>query len=130
MLKDRVALVTGASLGVGKGIAIALGAAGATVYVTGRSSKAGDNPFGGTVFATAEDVTKRGGRGVAVVCDHSDDEQVRALFKRIEDESGDQQDEKRNADDQNSKTRRQGEARDGDREIHDAGRKRQQHKEE
>jgi NAD(P)-dependent dehydrogenase (short-subunit alcohol dehydrogenase family) len=88
MLKDRVALVTGASLGVGKGIAIALGAAGATVYVTGRSSKAGDNPFGGTVFATAEDVTKRGGRGVAVVCDHSDDEQVRALFKRIEDESG------------------------------------------
>jgi NAD(P)-dependent dehydrogenase (short-subunit alcohol dehydrogenase family) len=88
MLKDRVALVTGASLGVGKGIAIALGAAGATVYVTGRSGKAGDNPFGGTVFATADDVTKRGGRGVAVVCDHSNDDQVRALFKRIEDESG------------------------------------------
>ena len=43
MLKDRVALVTGASLGVGKGIAIALGAAGATVYVTGRSGKTGDN---------------------------------------------------------------------------------------
>jgi len=88
MLKDRVALVTGASLGVGKGIAIALGAAGATVYVTGRSAKAGDNPFGGTVSATADEVTKRGGRGVAVVCDHSDDDQVRALFKRIENESG------------------------------------------
>ncbi len=88
MLKDRVALVTGASLGVGKGIAIAFGAAGATVYITGRSGKTGDNPFGGTVFATAEEVTQRGGRGVAVVCDHSDDDQVRALFKRIENESG------------------------------------------
>jgi NAD(P)-dependent dehydrogenase (short-subunit alcohol dehydrogenase family) len=87
MLKSRVALVTGASLGVGKGIAIALGAAGATVYVTGRSGKTGDNPFGGTVFATADEVTKSGGRGIAVVCDHSDDQQVRALFKRIEDES-------------------------------------------
>jgi NAD(P)-dependent dehydrogenase (short-subunit alcohol dehydrogenase family) len=67
MLKDRVALVTGASLGVGKGIAIALGAAGATVYVTGRSAKSGDNPYGGTVSATADEVTKRGGHGVAVV---------------------------------------------------------------
>jgi NAD(P)-dependent dehydrogenase (short-subunit alcohol dehydrogenase family) len=88
MLTDRVCLVTGASLGVGKGIAIALGAAGATVYVTGRSSKKSDNPFGGTVSATAEEVTKRGGRGVAVVCDHSDDEQTRALFAKIEKESG------------------------------------------
>lgn len=87
MLTGRVCLVTGASLGVGKGIALALGSAGATVYVTGRSGKATDNPFGGTVFATAEEVTKRGGRGVAVVCDHSDDQQVRALFKRIEQES-------------------------------------------
>ena len=88
MLTGRVCLVTGASLGVGKGIALALGSAGATVYVTGRSGKATDNPFGGTVFATAEEVTKRSGRGVAVVCDHSDDQQVRALFKRIEQESG------------------------------------------
>jgi len=83
MLSGRVCLVTGASLGVGKGIAIALGAAGAKVYVTGRSAKAGDNAYGGTVFATAEEVTKHGGRGVAVVCDHSDDQQVRSLFDRI-----------------------------------------------
>lgn len=88
MLKDRVCLVTGASIGVGKGIAIALGAAGATVYVTGRSAKKGDNPFGGTVFATAEEVTKRGGKGVAVVCDHSSDEQTRALIEQIDKESG------------------------------------------
>ena len=88
MLKDRVCLVTGASIGVGKGIAIALGAAGATVYVTGRSAKKGDNPYGGTVFATADEATKRGGKGVAVVCDHSSDDQTRALIERIEKESG------------------------------------------
>jgi len=88
MLNGRVAVVTGASLGVGKGIAIALGAKGATVYVTGRSAKKGDNPYGGTVFATAEEVTKRGGKGIAVVCDHSDDDQTRALFEKVEKESG------------------------------------------
>jgi NAD(P)-dependent dehydrogenase (short-subunit alcohol dehydrogenase family) len=88
MLAGRVCLVTGASLGVGKGIAIALGAAGAAVYVTGRSGKKGDNPFGGTVFETADEVSRRGGRGIAVVCDHSDDAQSRALFERIEKESG------------------------------------------
>jgi NAD(P)-dependent dehydrogenase (short-subunit alcohol dehydrogenase family) len=88
MLKGRVCVVTGASLGVGKGIAIALGAAGATVYVTGRSARAGDNPFGGTVFATAEEVTRRGGHGVPVVCDHSNDDQVQSLFERIDKENG------------------------------------------
>src|SRR6266436_3235078 len=87
MLKDSVCLVTGASLGVGKGIAIALGSAGATVYVTGRSTRKTDNPFGGTVSATAEEVTRRGGKGIAVVCDHSDDKQVRSLFERIQEES-------------------------------------------
>jgi len=84
---QRVAVVTGASRGVGKGIAIALGAAGATVYVTGRSSEGGkDHPLGGTVQGTAEAVTQAGGKGIAVPCDHSDDEQVRHLFERVGDE--------------------------------------------
>ena len=85
----RVAVVTGASRGVGKGIAIALGGAGATVYVTGRSSEGGkDHPLGGTVQATADAVTDAGGTGVGVSCDHSDDEQVRQLFERVDDEQG------------------------------------------
>jgi len=84
---QRVAVVTGASRGVGKGIAIALGAAGVTVYVTGRSSEGTKtHPLGGTVQATAEAVTQAGGNGIAVSCDHSDDEQVKHLFERVGDE--------------------------------------------
>jgi NAD(P)-dependent dehydrogenase (short-subunit alcohol dehydrogenase family) len=84
---QRVAVVTGASRGVGKGIAIALGAAGATVYVSGRSHEGGKgHPLGGTVQGTAEAVTQAGGKGIAVTCDHSDDEQVRQLFERVGDE--------------------------------------------
>jgi len=84
---QRVAVVTGASRGVGKGIAIALGAAGATVYVTGRSHEGGEgHPLGGTVQGTAEAVTQAGGKGIAVTCNHSDDEQVRQLFERVGDE--------------------------------------------
>jgi NAD(P)-dependent dehydrogenase (short-subunit alcohol dehydrogenase family) len=87
MTESRVAVVTGSSRGVGKGIAIALGAAGATVYVTGRSQEGGKaHPLGGTVQSTAEAVTKAGGKGIAVTCDHSDDEQVRQLFERVGDE--------------------------------------------
>jgi NAD(P)-dependent dehydrogenase (short-subunit alcohol dehydrogenase family) len=84
-----VAVVTGASRGVGKGIAVALGAAGATVYVTGRSRQ-GDrpHPLGGTVHATADAVTHAGGSGVAVCCDHSDDDDVRRLFDRVNEEQG------------------------------------------
>jgi NAD(P)-dependent dehydrogenase (short-subunit alcohol dehydrogenase family) len=85
--KERIAVVTGASRGVGKGIAIALGATGATVYVTGRSAEGGkDHPLGGTVQATAEAISEAGGTGIAVSCDHSDDEQVRQLFERVADE--------------------------------------------
>jgi NAD(P)-dependent dehydrogenase (short-subunit alcohol dehydrogenase family) len=83
----RVAVVTGASRGVGKGIAVALGAVGATVYVTGRSSEGGKHhPLGGTVQATADAVTAAGGTGVAIACDHSNDDQVRQLFERVADE--------------------------------------------
>jgi dehydrogenase/reductase SDR family member 1 len=85
-----VAVVTGASRGVGKGIAVALGAAGFEVYVTGRSTGAAvTHPVvGGTVEETAAAVDAAGGRGVPVVCDHTDDDQVAALFDRVRQGSG------------------------------------------
>jgi NAD(P)-dependent dehydrogenase (short-subunit alcohol dehydrogenase family) len=82
-LEGVVAVVTGASRGAGKGIAIALGAEGATVYVTGRTVKEGDAALPGTVAATAEAVARAGGEGVAVACDHALDKQVEKLFARI-----------------------------------------------
>jgi NAD(P)-dependent dehydrogenase (short-subunit alcohol dehydrogenase family) len=86
----RVALVTGASRGLGRGIAVALGAAGWTVWVTGRSSRTGGSTshLPGTVEETAEAVTAAGGRGIPAVCDHRDDEQVRAVVARMEAEHG------------------------------------------
>ena len=86
--RERVIVVTGASRGAGKGIALALAAKGTTIYVTGRSQEEGDSPLPGTVYATAEAVTAAGGTGVAVVCDHADDEQVAALFERVKQEQG------------------------------------------
>jgi dehydrogenase/reductase SDR family member 1 len=84
-----VAVVTGASRGVGKGVAIALGEAGMAVYCTGRSVDAPTYPhLGGTVRETAEEVTRAGGVGIAVGCDHTDDDAVRALFERVRDEHG------------------------------------------
>lgn len=88
MSKALVCVVTGASRGVGRGVALALGAAGATVYVTGRSVKEGDSPLPGTVGQTAADVTAAGGAGIAVACDHGDDSQVNALFERVRREHG------------------------------------------
>ncbi len=86
--QDRVVVVTGASRGAGKGIAVALGATGATVYVTGRTRREGDAPLPGTVQATAEAVTAAGGRGIAVYCDHADDAQVAQLFEQVRREQG------------------------------------------
>src|SRR6267143_5240977 len=83
-----IVVVTGASRGAGKGIAIALGAAGATVYVTGRSISDSDMQWGGTIHETAELVTKAGGKGVAVAVDHADDAAVAAFFDRIAKEHG------------------------------------------
>ncbi len=86
--KNRVVVVTGASRGAGKGIALALGETGATVYVTGRTATEGEAPLPGTVYATAEEITRRGGTGIPVICDHADDEQVKALFARVDAEQG------------------------------------------
>lgn len=85
-----MALVTGGSRGLGRGIALALGAAGWTVWVTGRSSRAGGTTshLPGTVEQTAEAVTAAGGHGIPVVCDHRDDEQTRTVASRIDAESG------------------------------------------
>ncbi len=87
-LEGRVAIVSGASRGIGKGCAIELGAAGATVYVTGRTSEPGRAPLPGTVGETAREVEAAGGVGIAVVCDQGRDEEVEALFERVEREQG------------------------------------------
>jgi len=100
-LKDRIAIVTGASRGGGRGIAVELGAAGATVYVTGRTTRAmqpeeygaflaqaGLAAMPGTIDDTAEEVTAAGGRGIPIRCDHRDPEQVRALIARVEADHG------------------------------------------
>mgnify|MGYP003625782597 CR=1 FL=1 len=86
--EKRIAVVTGASRGAGKGIACALGAEGAIVYVTGRSRREGDAALPGTVQATADAVTAAGGQGIAVYCDHANDDDVKALFDRVGQEQG------------------------------------------
>jgi len=86
-LDGAVALVTGASRGIGKGVAIELGAAGATVYFTGRSTKE-DPQRPGTIGATAEEIQALGGRAVAMRCDHHQDAEVAEVFERIRADEG------------------------------------------
>ncbi len=100
-LKGCVAVVTGASRGAGRGIAMELGAAGATVYVTGRSTR-GHPAEGydsllalsklpavpGTIDDTANEVSRLGGKGIAVPCDHTREEDVARLFARVQKEQG------------------------------------------
>ncbi|WP_171410363.1 MULTISPECIES: SDR family oxidoreductase [Myxococcus] len=89
-LKGRVALVAGGTRGAGRGIAVQLGAAGATVYVTGRTTRAqrSEQNRPETIEETAEQVTAAGGIGIAVQTDHLVHEQVQALVERIDGEQG------------------------------------------
>ncbi|WP_107669062.1 SDR family NAD(P)-dependent oxidoreductase [Cyanothece sp. BG0011] len=92
-LKGKVALVTGATRGIGKGIAIGLGEAGATVYITGRTLSRDENDdVSGTLLDTQKAVNEAGGNCIPVQVDHSDDEQVRLLFERIKTEQNGQLD--------------------------------------
>jgi dehydrogenase/reductase SDR family protein 1 len=86
-LDGKVAVVTGASRGVGKGIALGLGEAGATVYITGRSLDSSDDPRG-SLKQTAQEIDRLGGKGVEARCDHAVDEQVKAVFDRVRAEQG------------------------------------------
>src|SRR2546429_7389742 len=93
-MRGKVALVAGASRGAGRGVAVALGEAGATVYCTGRSSRATRKSARSasmrleTIEETAERVTARGGVGIPAVIDHTNREAVRMLIARIEKEKG------------------------------------------
>ena len=86
--EGKVAIVTGASRGIGRGIAIGLGEAGWTVYVTSRTARDGDSDRPGSVTTTAGEVTKAGGRGLAVLCDHRIDTETEAVFRRVGEEQG------------------------------------------
>lgn len=83
-LDGKIAVVTGSTRGIGRGIAIALGEMGATVYITGRST--GDGPL--TIEGTAAAVEEAGGKAIPVRVDHGNDNEIEALFKKIEAEQG------------------------------------------
>jgi NAD(P)-dependent dehydrogenase (short-subunit alcohol dehydrogenase family) len=87
-LTGTIVVVTGASRGIGKGVALALGSQGATVYITGRTQAPGEHSLPGTISETAATITAAGGVGIAVACDHADDDQVKALFEQIASEQG------------------------------------------
>ncbi|XP_076469879.1 dehydrogenase/reductase SDR family member 1-like [Babylonia areolata] len=83
-LAGKVCIVTGATRGIGKGIALQLGAAGATVYITGRTLKRrGGDQIGGSLEETAAEVAGKGGKCIPLQCDHSKDEDVQRLFDQV-----------------------------------------------
>jgi dehydrogenase/reductase SDR family protein 1 len=84
----RIAVVTGASRGVGRGVALGLGEAGWTVYVTARTARDGDSERPGSATSTAQEVTRLGGRGIAVACDHRLDAETERAFCRVVEEQG------------------------------------------
>jgi dehydrogenase/reductase SDR family protein 1 len=87
-MSRRVAIVTGASRGIGRGVAVGLGEAGWTVYVTARTVRDGESDRPGSVTKTAEQVTQAGGRGIPLRSDHTVDSETEAVFHRVEHEQG------------------------------------------
>ena len=87
-LEGRVAIVTGASRGIGRGCAVGLGARGATVYVTARRTSDADPPEEGSIEAVAAEIDAVGGKGIAIACDHRDDAAVEAVFERVRADEG------------------------------------------
>jgi len=85
-LQGKVAVVTGGTRGVGKGVALALGEAGALVYVTGRTMDRGGSQWPGSLRETADEIAARGGQCMPIVCDHADDDSVRRVFDRVHEE--------------------------------------------
>jgi dehydrogenase/reductase SDR family protein 1 len=87
-LEKCVALVTGGSRGVGKGAAIGLAEAGATVVVTARTRASGDAEWPGSLDETIAEIGRAGGKGHGLLCDHADDDAVHAVFARIQRDFG------------------------------------------
>lgn len=87
-LDGQVAVVTGASRGIGKGVAIALAERGATVYITGRSLDFPADPLGGTLRQTQAEIQAAGGKCIPIKCDHANDEQTRAVFEQVQSREG------------------------------------------
>jgi len=87
-MSGQVAVVTGASRGIGRGVAVGLGESKWTVYVTARTVQEGESDRPGSITKTADQVTRAGGRGIPIPCDHSVDSETEAVFRRVEHEQG------------------------------------------